>query len=62
MRPCQKEHYLRKLDSYQEKINQSLITIEEQKKRIECFQGLINQLKSVLLVVSEKTGDVEDEP
>lgn len=55
MRPCQREHYLRKLDSYQEHIDKSLITIEEQKKRIGCFQGLINQLKATLR-------DVKDEP
>jgi hypothetical protein len=48
MRPCQKKHFLRKIDSYQDSINRCYINIKEQKKRVDCFQGLINQLRAVL--------------
>lgn len=48
MRPCQKQHFLRKIDSYQESIDKCTINIEDQRKRINCFQGLINQLRAVV--------------
>ena len=48
MRTCQKEHFMKKLDGYQKSIDNCNITIEDQKKRIMCFQGLINQLREVL--------------
>jgi hypothetical protein len=55
MRPCQKTHYLRKIDSYQTVINKCNVNIEDQRKRIDCFQGLINQLRAVI-------NDDSDEP
>jgi len=48
MRPCQKEHFNRKKDSYRKKINDCKAAIDEQNKRIACFQGLIKQLDHVL--------------
>lgn len=48
MRSCQKQHFIQKIDSYQNSINKCGIAIEDQRKRISCFQGLINQLREVL--------------
>jgi peptidoglycan hydrolase CwlO-like protein len=48
MRPCQRKHFQAKLADYQNSIDKACITIEDQKKRISCFQGLINQLKDVM--------------
>jgi hypothetical protein len=48
MRPCQKDHALRKIKSYQDTIDKCNINIKDQRKRIDCFQGLINQLRAVI--------------
>jgi peptidoglycan hydrolase CwlO-like protein len=48
MRPCQKKHALRKIESYQATIDKINITVKEQQKRVQCFQGLINQLRAVI--------------
>jgi peptidoglycan hydrolase CwlO-like protein len=56
MRPCQKKHFIQKIDSYQESINKCNINIEDQRKRIDCFQGLINQLRAVI------NDDTDDTP
>lgn len=44
MNSCQKKHLLRKVYSYENKIDDCMEIIDEQNKRIEIFQGLINQL------------------
>lgn len=48
MRPCQKKHYTQKIKSYQTTIDKCNVNIEDQRKRIDCFQGLINQLRAVI--------------
>lgn len=56
MRPCQRKHYEHKKQSYRDSINKARITIEEQQKRIKCFQGLIAQLT---LAMKETDDDVK---
>ncbi len=61
MRPCQKRHFLRKRIAYEASIemanrkitdirnaNVDQKAIDEQRKRIACFQGLIRQLDLML--------------
>ncbi len=49
MRPCQRQHYNRKKDSYRREIKKANIAIDAQRKRILCFQGLIKQLEVAMV-------------
>ncbi len=48
MNDCQRAHFRRKKQSYDDKIQECLKAKTEQDKRISCFLGLIKQIDLML--------------
>lgn len=51
---------MKKIDSYKRQIKTAELTVEDQKRRIECFQGLIAQAEASLLDAVRK-GNLHDD-
>ncbi len=48
MNDCQRTHFRKKKQSYDDKIEECLKAKKEQDKRISCFMGLIRQIDLML--------------
>jgi len=54
MTECQRKQQMRKLRSYEQQALEAQKLLEQQKKRVQFFQGLITQLRLALKEESDK--------